>query len=70
MPARPLNQITLAEVRAAARQSAEVSSLAPDLAELRSRWAAADQAADEELAVTLEDLVQRNRDSGLAAPVA
>jgi membrane protein len=70
MPARPLNQITLAEVRAAARQSEEVSSLAPDLAELRSRWAAADQAADDELAVTLEDLVQRNRDSGQAAPVA
>jgi membrane protein len=58
LPARPLEALTLADVRAVARADdlADASTLAPDLELLAGRWAAADEAAGALLTTTYAEL--------------
>jgi len=53
-----LDRISLAEVRAAAREGQEVTAQAPDLVALKTRWQAADEAASRVLSLSMEDVVE------------
>jgi membrane protein len=60
VPARALSGISLAEVRAAARQGPPRAEPEPESVHLEQRWQRADDAADRELSMTLEDLVRNS----------
>lgn len=60
VPARALSGISLAEVRAAARQGPPRPKPEAESVHLEQRWERADAAADKELSMTLEDLVRNS----------
>jgi membrane protein len=59
VPARPLERISLADVRAAAREGLAVTAEAPDLVQLKAHWAVADGAAAAALSVSMAQLIDQ-----------